>query len=91
MFEDRVISLEEKISVVNTKITTLGYFMIEKLLVIKTVAKEKSTNSSVYDPYKFRDEIKYQWEENNTKNCYPNVTWKPKKYSKHAWFKNTRY
>ena len=33
------------------------------------MAKEKSTNSSVCDPNKFSDEIKYLREENNTKNC----------------------
>ena len=33
------------------------------------MAKEKSTDSSVFDPNKFNDEIKYLREENNTKNC----------------------
>ena len=33
------------------------------------MAKEKSTASSVGDPNKFSDKIKYLREENNTKNC----------------------
>ena len=33
------------------------------------MAKEKSTASSVCDPNKFSDEIKYLREENNTQNC----------------------
>ena len=53
--------------------------MIEQLLIIKTMAKEKSTDSSAWDPNKFRDEIKYLREENNIRNYYSNVTWKPKK------------
>ena len=69
ILEERVISLEEKISVLNTEITTLRFFIIEQLLVIKTMVKEKSTDSSVCDPNKFSNEIKYLGEENNTKNC----------------------
>ena len=69
ILEERVISLEEKISVLNTEITTLRFFIIEQLLVIKTMVKEKSTDSSVCDPNKFSNEIKYLREENNTKNC----------------------
>ena len=42
IFEDRVISLEEKISILNTEIKALRSFIIEQLLVIKTMAKEKS-------------------------------------------------
>ena len=67
--EDKIISLEEKISVLNTKITALSSFIIEQLLVIKTMAKEKSTDLSVCDPNKFSDEIKRLREENNSKNC----------------------
>ena len=33
------------------------------------MANEKSTDSSVCDPNKFSDEIKYLREENNTKYC----------------------
>ena len=33
------------------------------------MVKEKSTDSSVCDPNKFSNEIKYLGEENNTKNC----------------------
>ena len=33
------------------------------------MAKEKSTDSSLCDPSKFSDEIKYLREESNTKNC----------------------
>ena len=33
------------------------------------MVKAKSTDSSVCDPNKFSDEIKYLREENNTKNC----------------------
>ena len=69
ILEERVISLEEKISVLNTEITALRFFIIEQLLVIKTMVKEKSTDSSVCDPNKFSNEIKYLREENNTKNC----------------------
>ena len=69
ILEDRVISLEEKISVLNTETTGLRSFIIEQLLVIKTMVKEKSTDSSAYDPNKFSDEMKYLREENNTKNC----------------------
>ena len=64
-----MISLEEKISVLNTEITALRSFIIEQLLVIKTTMKEKSTNSSVCDPNKFSNQIKYLREENNIKNC----------------------
>ena len=42
IFEDRVISPEEKISILNTEITTLRPFIIKQLLVIKTMTKEKS-------------------------------------------------
>ena len=66
IIEDRV--TEEQIYILNTEITALKSFIIEQLLVIKTVAKEQSTDSSVCDPYKFSDEIKYLREENNTKN-----------------------
>ena len=59
ILEDRVIFLEEKISVLNTKITGLRSFINEQILVIKTMVKEKSTDSSVYNPNKFSDEIKY--------------------------------
>ena len=44
-------------------------FIIEQLLVIKTIAEEKSRDSSVCDSNKFSDKIKYLREENNTKNC----------------------
>ena len=43
--------------------------IIEQLLFIKTMSKEKSRDLSVCDPNKFSDEIKYPREENNTKNC----------------------
>ena len=69
ILEERVISLEEKICALNTEITALRSSIIEQLLVIKTMAKGKSTDSSVCDPNKFSDEIKYLREENNTKNC----------------------
>ena len=49
ILEDRTISLEEKIPVLNTEITALRSFIIEQLLA-KTMAKEKSTDSSVCDP-----------------------------------------
>ena len=68
ILKDRVIALDKKISVLNTEITILSYFIIEQLLVIKTMAKEKSTVSSVCDPNQFSDEIKYLREENNTQN-----------------------
>ena len=66
---NRAISLEEKISVLNTEIATLRSFIIEQLLVTKTMVKEKSTDSSVCDPNKFSNQIKYLREDNNTKNC----------------------
>ena len=59
ILEDRVISLEEKISVLTTEITALKSFIIEQLLVIKTMVKEKSTDSSLCDPNKFSDKIKH--------------------------------
>ena len=70
ILEEKVISLEEKISVLNEEITALRYFITEQLLLIKTMTKEKSTDSSVCDPNKFIDEIKYLREENNTKKLY---------------------
>ena len=66
LLKDRVIALDKKISVLNTEITILSSFIIEQLLVIKTMAKEKSTVSSVCHPNRFSDEIKYLREENNT-------------------------
>ena len=69
ILEDRVISLEVEIYVLNTEITALMSFIIKQLLVFKTMAKEKSTDSSVRDPNKFSAEIKYLREENNTKMC----------------------
>ena len=39
------------------EITALRSFIIEQLLVIKTMAKEKSTDSSACDPSKFSDEV----------------------------------
>ena len=50
ILEDRVISLEEKISVLNTEITGLRSFIIKQLLIIKRMAKEKLKDSSVLDP-----------------------------------------
>ena len=40
ILEDWVISLEEKISVLNTETTALRSFIIEQLLVIKTMGKK---------------------------------------------------
>ena len=45
--------------VLNTEITALRSFKIEELLVIKTMVKEKSTDSPACDPSKLSDEIKY--------------------------------
>ena len=59
VLEDWVIFLEKKIFVLNTEIAALRSFIIEQLLVIKTMAKEKSTDSSAWDPSKFSHEIKY--------------------------------
>ena len=49
--------------------THMRSFIIEHLLFIKKMAKQKSADSSVCDPNKFSDEIKYLQEENKTKNC----------------------
>ena len=68
ILEDWVISLEENISVLNTETTALRSFIIEQLLVIKTMVKEESMDSSVCDPKKFIFQIKYLREESNTKN-----------------------
>ena len=46
-------------SVLNTKITAWKSFIINQLSVIKTMAKEKSTDSSACDPNKFSNEIKH--------------------------------
>ena len=40
ILEDWVISLEEKISILNTETTALRSFIIEQLLVIKTMGKK---------------------------------------------------
>ena len=56
VLEDWVIFLEKKIFVLNT---ALRSFIIGQLLVIKTMAKEKSADSSVWDLNKFSHEIKY--------------------------------
>ena len=59
VLEDWVIFLKKKIFVLNTELAALRSFKIEQLLVIKTMAKEKSTDSSVWDPNKLSHEIKY--------------------------------
>ena len=92
VLEGRIIFLEEKICVSNTEITSLRYFIIEQLLIIKTMAKEKSTDSSAWDPNKFRDEIKYLREENNIRNgIIQALLENQKKCSEYARFENTRY
>ena len=80
ILEDRVISLEEKLSVVNTEIMALRSFITEQLLLIKTIVKEKSTDSSVCDPNKFSDEIKHLREENNSKTCIIQTLLENRKY-----------
>ena len=40
ILDDKIISLEEKISVLNTEIAALRSFIIEQLLVIKTMVKK---------------------------------------------------
>ena len=40
LLEDKIASLEENISVLNTEITALKSFIIEQLLVIKQSTKE---------------------------------------------------
>ena len=47
LLEDKIASLEENISVLNTEITALRSFIIEQLLVIKKSAKETSIDSSL--------------------------------------------
>ena len=55
--KDRVLSLEEKIYMLNTEITALRYFTIEQQLLVKTMAKDKLTDLYVCDSNKFSDEI----------------------------------
>ena len=55
-------------------------FLIEQLLVIKTIVKEESTDSFVCDPNRFSDEIKYLREENDTKNCVIQTLLENQKY-----------
>ena len=69
LLEDKIASLEENISVLNTEITALRSFIIEQLLVIKKSAKETSIDSSLSQSNSFRDEITYLRDECKTKNC----------------------
>ena len=69
LLEDKIASLEENISVLNTEITALRSFIIEQLLVIKESAKETSIDSSLSQSNSLRDEITYLRNECKTKNC----------------------
>ena len=70
LLEDKIASLEENISVLNTEITALRSFIIEQLLVIKKTAKETSSiESSLSQSNSLRDETTYLRDECKTKNC----------------------
>ena len=69
LLEDKIASLEENISMLNTEITALRSFIIEQLLVIKKSAKETSIDSSLSQSNSLRDEITYLRDECETKNC----------------------
>ena len=69
LLEDKIASLEENMSVLNTEITALSSFIIEQLLVIKKSAKETSIDSSLSQSNSLRDEITYLRDECKTKNC----------------------
>ena len=92
ILEEKVISLEEKISVLNEEITALRYFITEQLLLIKTMAKEKSTDSSYVTQTSslMKQNI---WEKKIIpKNCIiQTLIENQKKYLEYAWFENTRY
>ena len=69
LLEEKIASLEENVSVLNTEITALRSFVIEQVLVIKKTAKETSVDSSLSESNRLRDEITYLREECKIKNC----------------------
>ena len=64
LLEEKIASLEENVSVLNTEITALRSFIIEQLLVIKKAARETPSVDSLFsESNKLRDKITYLREE----------------------------